>query len=61
VKPGFNCPLMARKLAGRSGESGERPAAALDAGQRRRWRWEEELTSGARLAATDKEERGRGS
>jgi hypothetical protein len=52
---------MARKLAGRSGESGERPAAALDAGQRRRWRWEEELTSGARLAATEKEERGRGS
>jgi hypothetical protein len=51
---------MALKLAGRSGESGERPAAALDAGQRRRWRWEEELTSGARLAATEKEERGRG-
>jgi hypothetical protein len=24
---------MARKLAGRSGESGERPAAALDAGR----------------------------
>jgi hypothetical protein len=37
---------------GGAGDEEKRPAAALDAGQRRRWRWEEVLTTGPHLSAS---------
>jgi hypothetical protein len=43
---------MARKMAGRSGEGGEISRRQRKAGQKRRWRWEEVMTCGAKLSAT---------
>jgi hypothetical protein len=59
VKPGFNCPLMARKLAGGSGEL---PAAALDAEQGTRLEEGERADMWARSVSDRKrgEERGAG-
>jgi hypothetical protein len=62
VKPALHCLLMA---AIEGGECGRRGATAGGRGRLgcrgAGLRWEEELTSGAQLAATEKEEKGRGS